>query len=273
MSACRLLVTPLVAAFLAVGGGCQWVPKSQFTACEIQSREMVERNKALLAENQNLQTHNRELAAEVVQHEEDLAALEEQLGLNDRRLSNFQRERDELHRQFAGMARGAGGLGSRYTEKLAELSSRYPILKFDAETGLSKLDIDVLFDTGETRLKPESRKLLEEFAALMNSPAGRELRVMVVGHSDDRAVAGREVRARYPNNWHLSSARAVAVADLLQHNGVEGARLGVAGFGRHQPVAENRSAEERQRNRRVEIFVMAPDVPVVGWADTMTGLY
>ena len=33
----------------------------------------------------------------------------------------------------------------------------------------------------------------------------------------------------------------------------------------HEPVATNGTAKDRQKNRRVEIFVMAPDVPVVGW--------
>ena len=50
-------------------------------------------------------------------------------------------------------------------------------------------------------------------------------------------------------------------------------RLGVAGFGAHEPVASNVSTNDRQKNRRVEIFVMAPETPVVGWTDTMPKLY
>jgi chemotaxis protein MotB len=44
--------------------------------------------------------------------------------------------------------------------------------------------------------------------------------------------------------------------------------MGVAGFGQYQPIASNDNADERQRNRRVEIYVLDPATPLVGWADT-----
>jgi chemotaxis protein MotB len=63
------------------------------------------------------------------------------------------------------------------------------------------------------------------------------------------------------------------VADLLQQAGLPEQRLGVAGLASHEPVAPNATEKDRQKNRRVEIFVMASDVPVVGWTDTMPTLY
>ena len=47
----------------------------------------------------------------------------------------------------------------------------------------------------------------------------------------------------------------------------------MAGFGSHQPLAPNVSAADRRKNRRVEIFVMAPEVPIVGWTETTPTLY
>ncbi len=42
-------------------------------------------------------------------------------------------------------------------------------------------------------------------------------------------------------------------------------RLGAAGYSMYQPVAQNSSESTRRKNRRVEIFVLAPDASVVGW--------
>ena len=63
------------------------------------------------------------------------------------------------------------------------------------------------------------------------------------------------------------------VRDALRRLGLEPERMGVAGFGPHQPVAPNLTGEDRQKNRRVELFVMAPEVPVIGWTETTPNLY
>jgi chemotaxis protein MotB len=138
---------------------------------------------------------------------------------------------------------------------------------------MSKLDGDVLFDSGDAELKPEAQRMLGEFAALFTLPEARQLRIMVVGHTDNRQVAKRPTRERYPDNWHLSTARAFAVADHLLSAGVREDQVGVAGYGRHQPISPNDNSLDRERNRRVEIFVMGPDTPIVGWTESITSVY
>jgi chemotaxis protein MotB len=146
-------------------------------------------------------------------------------------------------------------------------------LEYDPDTGSCKFDSDVLFDSGDARLKPDAQRLLKEFAELFRTADARDLRVMVVGHTDNRTVARRETRERFPDNWHLSTARALAVADFLQQAGVREDQVGVSGYGRHQPVSPNSTADDRQRNRRVEIFVLSPETPIVGWTESTTNLY
>jgi chemotaxis protein MotB len=115
--------------------------------------------------------------------------------------------------------------------------------------------------------------VLGRLADVLESDEARGLRLMIVGHTDDRRIAGRPIREQYPTNFHLSTARANAVAELLRDRGVAPQRLGVAGFGAHQPIAPNGTPSDRRKNRRVEVFVMAPDVPVVGWTETIPSVY
>lgn len=262
-----------VGVLLAASSGCLFVPKSQLTSLESQSKALVEKNQAQAARIQNLETHSRNVEDQLMRAEENLALLDDQLGLDRTRLANYQMERDQLHAQFLGMIRGRSALASEASERLAGISQRYPSLQFDPFLGAGKLDTDLLFDEGEAVLKPGAEDVLRDLVALLHSPEAQDLKVLVVGHTDDRQIAGKPVREKYPNNFHLSAQRALAVSDELRRLGLEPERMGVAGFGPHQPVAPNLTGEDRRKNRRVELFVMVPDVPVIGWAESTPGLY
>jgi chemotaxis protein MotB len=115
--------------------------------------------------------------------------------------------------------------------------------------------------------------MLTELAQVLQSSDGKDLKIMVVGHTDNQQIVGKTARERFSNNFHLSTSRALVVADLLKARGLSDQRLGVAGFGPHEPVVSNDTASQRHKNRRVEIFVMSPDVPVVGWTDSIPTAY
>ncbi|MEE3219820.1 MAG: flagellar motor protein MotB, partial [Planctomycetota bacterium] len=71
----------------------------------------------------------------------------------------------------------------------------------------------------------------------------------------------------------LGAARALAVSDFLRVRGVDEQRMGIASYSKYQPIVENSLPGNRQKNRRVEIFIIAPDVPVVGWTESFTNVY
>jgi chemotaxis protein MotB len=208
----------------------------------------------------------------LIRTEQELASLEEQLQLDRKRLAAYQHETNELHDEFKTVV-NAHRLPPSVSKQLADLSRRYPSLSFDPATGISKLDTDILFDSGQSELKPNAQAMLAELSQILQTPEGNGLKIMVVGHTDNQRVAGRVAGNRFPNNFHLSTARALAVADLMRRQGLGEQRIGVAGFGPHEPVASNATASDRQKNRRVEIFVMTPDVPVVGWTDSIPSVY
>ncbi len=255
------------ASLCGVSSGCL-VPASRVAAYREHYRTISERNRKLEAEVARLEEHSRTLQAEMQDAEDELATLDRQGRVHRRRLANFESERDDLYRQF-----GTGRVPLAVSDQLAELASRYPSLNYDPQSGVAKLDTDILFDTAHSDLRPEADALLTEFASIMRSAEASDLRLMIVGHTDDERITDPDARVEFPNNWHLGAARALAVTDFLRVRGVREKRMGVASYGMYQPVAANNSPSNRQKNRRVEIFLISPDVPVVGWTESFTSVY
>jgi flagellar motor protein MotB len=114
---------------------------------------------------------------------------------------------------------------------------------------------EVLFDSGSDEIKPEGREILQKVAQQIGAQPYQ--RVWVRGHTDNDPVKRPSTVERFPHgNLQLSAARAVQVAALLSASGVEEPKLVVAGFGPAEPVVPNQGAENKRRNRRVEIFVL-----------------
>ncbi|MED5618554.1 OmpA family protein [Ideonella sp. BN130291] len=106
---------------------------------------------------------------------------------------------------------------------------------------------DISFDTGRADLKPEMRRVLDQFAQGLDNT----IHVRVIGHTDN---TGSDAI-----NDPLSVQRANAVRRYLEDRGVPGSRIETAGRGEHEPVADNNSEAGRARNRRVEIFLREPE--------------
>ncbi|MDQ3330932.1 MAG: OmpA family protein, partial [Planctomycetota bacterium] len=114
-------------------------------------------------------------------------------------------------------------------------------------------------------LKGSAIPLLKEFASIMNAGEAKRLNVLVVGHTDDQDIVKAGTAQQHPTNWHLSTNRGNAVLTALSRNGIKEDRMGVSGYSKFQPVIANSDDKNRQKNRRVEIFVLAPDAVVAGW--------
>jgi len=77
--------------------------------------------------------------------------------------------------------------------------------------------------------------------------------IMISGHTDDRPISS----ARYQSNWRLSTDRAVSVIQLFEEIGtIESSRLTAVGYADTRPISSNDTAEERAKNRRVEIAIV-----------------
>ena len=105
---------------------------------------------------------------------------------------------------------------------------------------------DAFFDFDKATLKPEGKSKLDQLTTQLG---GINLEVIIaVGHTDS---VGTDAY-----NQKLSVRRADAVKAYLVTKGVESNRVYTEGKGEKQPVADNKTAEGRAKNRRVEIEVV-----------------
>jgi len=112
---------------------------------------------------------------------------------------------------------------------------------------------EILFDSGESVIKPAGLEVLRRVGTILKKVEGREIEVQ--GHTDNVPIVG-QLAKRYPTNWELSTARATNVARFLQDAAkLEPTLLFAAGFSEYRPRAPNDTEEGRRRNRRIEILL------------------
>ena len=105
---------------------------------------------------------------------------------------------------------------------------------------------DAFFDFDKSVLKPEGKAKLDDLASKLQ---GMNLEVIIaVGHTDSIGTDAY--------NQKLSVRRAEAVKGYLVSKGIEANRVYTEGKGEKQPVADNKTAAGRAKNRRVEIEVV-----------------
>lgn len=129
------------------------------------------------------------------------------------------------------------------------------ISEFDGETTTTGTALtipgQVLFDTDKDTLRPEAVTELDKIVEVLTFY--EDAPVEIVGHTDSRASDA--------HNQDLSERRAEAVAAYLRDADVDDSRLTVEGKGEAEPVADNDTAEGRQRNRRVVVTVIGVQPP------------
>ena len=103
------------------------------------------------------------------------------------------------------------------------------------------------FDTGLATIRPISKATLNEAVAVLKEYP--TLRVLISGHTDN--VGERD------KNLALSAARADSVKSYLVSQGINAARVETRGAGPDQPIADNKDAPGRQKNRRIEFKLLS----------------
>ena len=113
-----------------------------------------------------------------------------------------------------------------------------------------EINSSILFASGRTQLSDEATLILSGLAEIFKAT---ENPLYVSGYTDNVPIN----TLQYPSNWELSAARSASVVRLMASRGIDPARLGAIGFAEYRPVADNDNEENRQKNRRVIIRMLA----------------
>jgi OmpA-OmpF porin, OOP family len=117
-----------------------------------------------------------------------------------------------------------------------------------------KVTLDIKFRTGKADIDGMYTKDLRTFADVMKKQP--DLKIYIEGHTDNIGPSAM--------NKRLSQARADNVKKyLVEKQGVNGSRITAIGYGEEKPIADNKTAEGRLKNRRVDAVVEYEDIQKV----------
>ncbi len=257
LAACSLL--------LSVFSGCALRRNplnEQLSASQLRSQELFaessELSTAQAAMHQNLmgtQQQNQFLS-------EQLAQTQTQLGTANTRIDNLLAERGELKSRYAGRLLDTS---SDPLITAAAPGGTVPGFQRDELTGLNRFPEAIHFDLGSAELRAEAMPVIKEFANQVNSGGAAGQRVLIVGHTDDQPIANGPTARQHPTNWHLSTDRADQVIVALQQLGVAPERMAAMGYSKFQPLENGTDETSRQRNRRVELYIVPDSSNVAFW--------
>lgn len=131
--------------------------------------------------------------------------------------------------------------------------------------GVRMDDSGVLFRSGSWELTDNTKAKLSELASIVDKQlkSNPNMFVRVDGHTDTDPVQKLKSKG-IADNIHLSVMRGMAVRDFLVSKGIAKDRIFVAGFGEYWPLNKGSSAKDKQRNRRVEVYLGDADALSIG---------
>ncbi len=152
--------------------------------------------------------------------------------------------------------------------ELAELKGTYDKLEDKMKDEIAKGDISLsqdggrlrvglvdklLFDSGEAAVSKRGEEVLARVGAVLAAIDDKQIQVS--GHTDRTPISDK-LAGQFPTNWELSTARAINVVRFLSEKAsVPPQRLVASGYGEYHPIANNKTAAGRAKNRRIEILL------------------
>ncbi|MEO8597971.1 MAG: flagellar motor protein MotB [Candidatus Solibacter sp.] len=133
----------------------------------------------------------------------------------------------------------------------ADLKNGKLQLRLDARGLIISMREKAFFASGDDGIAPDSLPMLAKIAAVVQSLPNP---VRLEGHTDARPIHN----SRFHSNWQLSSARSIAMLELLRDRfEIPSSRMAVAGYADNYPTDTNDTEEGRAHNRRVDLVLLS----------------
>ena len=209
----------------------------------------------LEAEKAKMKDQEARLQAEMQQNQEkfqaEAAAKEAALKAASEREAKLQKQQAALQQQLEAekkaLAEERAKAEARQAEamnKLNELQSKLIQVTKDAR-GIILSMSDILFDVNKATLKADLKTSLAKVAGILS--VYQQFNVSIEGNTDNTGSA--------EHNMKLSQQRADNVKNFLVEQGIDAGRLTAKGLGMTMPIADNKTKEGRQKNRRVDLVI------------------
>jgi chemotaxis protein MotB len=210
-----MIVTALL--LILSTGGC--VSSSKYKDLETQYTMLQEENRTVKARNMSLN--------------EELTQVKDQ----NTKLANLKKEQEVRMNQMMD------DLKTEVANKSVQISMFEETLKV-------KVIEKLFFSSGSAVVSLEGRKILARIAPTLKGAQDQEIRI--IGHAD-QLPPGDKLSDIYPSNWELSTARATAIAQILQWGyGIDPKRIVAQGVAHYRPAVMETNLN-RATNRFVEI--------------------
>jgi chemotaxis protein MotB len=202
--------------------------------------------------------------SEITALQQEKTALEQQMAELQKKSSALEAEIAKLNEQTASLEKEKSNLEAANQQRKAQYDRLARRMSAEVQKGELKvrqyqnmLTVDVaeqlFFDSGRAKIKPSGQEVLKKLGEALKEYDDKVIRV--VGHTDNVPVA-KSLQSTFPTNWELSVARATNVVHALQDAGVSPERLVASGRAEYEPIAPNDTAENKQKNRRIEIMLI-----------------
>jgi chemotaxis protein MotB len=187
------------------------------------------------------------------------------IGNQGQQISTLQAQLAEINAKYqealGRVGNGTVALPAPLSNALTSFAHENPeLVDFDAARGIVKFKTDFTFATGSDTITDKAKSAIARFATILNSDAAKSYELMVAGHTDNTPVVNPQTKAHHPDNWYLSSHRAISVGDELIKHSVSPQRLAMVGYADQRPIASNTTTAGKAQNRRVEVLILPSTV-------------
>jgi len=202
--------------------------------------QLQEENENLERRHANVLEINNQLHEEVLQLENKLKKSETIIITQEKVIEDFNQARKSIE------------------ENLREQIAAKDVMIEEMEGKLKVTFLDkILFSTGSDTINKPGQLALMKIADSLKDGAFQQ--IVVEGHTDDVPI-GPVLANRFPSNWELSAARAIAVVRFLEEKaGLDPNHLAASAYSFHRPLASNEKESGRSKNRRIEIILTPLD--------------